>query len=437
MIATAQNPSKYAAGYALIVLFGINTLNFFDRLIIAAVGEPIRKEFDLSDASLGALSTAFVLLYAVVGVPFGRLADRSPRKLILSAGVFAWSVLTAASGLAQNFAQMFALRLGVGVGEASCAPASTSLIGDLYPSEKRGRAISIFMLGLPIGIALSFAVSGTIAKAYGWRAAFLVAGLPGILFAFAALLIREPTRGAYDAAVQNTPQVSAYRQILSSHTMRWIIVSGILHNFSLYAVSSFLTPYLMRYHGLDIQNAGFAAMFINGILTLPGLLIGGVVGDAAKKRRANGALLVAAIACLLAAPFYYFSLGITRNDVYPFVLLLGTAIALVYFYYPIVYSTIQDITPPRLRGTAISIYFLAMYLLGGALGPWVVGAISDYFTKQAAGASGVLEFSAAALEPFRASGLHSAMYVVPVLSVVLGLVLYMASQTVEKETSVS
>ena len=185
---TGQNMNKYAAWYALIVLFGINALNFYDRLIIAAVGEPIRKEFGLSDASLGALSTAFVLLYAIVGVPFGRLADKAPRKLILSAGVFVWSMLTAASGFAQNFTQMFALRLGVGVGEASCAPASASLIGDLYPSEKRGKAISIFMLGLPVGIALSFAVSGTMAKAYGWRSAFLVAGIPGILFAIAALL---------------------------------------------------------------------------------------------------------------------------------------------------------------------------------------------------------------------------------------------------------
>jgi predicted MFS family arabinose efflux permease len=425
--------NKYA-GYALIVLFGINTLNFFDRVIIAAVGEPIRKEFELSDAALGALSTAFVLLYAVAGIPFGRLADKAPRNLILSAGVFVWSLLTAASGLAQNFTQMFALRLGVGVGEASCAPASTSLIGDLYPSEKRGRAISIFMLGLPVGIALSFAVSGTLAKAYGWRAAFLIAGIPGILCALAALFIREPERGASDAGSADAP-TGAFSTILSSPTMRWLIVSGILHNFSLYSVSSFLTPYLMRYHSLDIQSAGFAAMVINGILTLPGLLVGGAVGDAAKKRRANGALLVATVACFLAAPFYYLSLGIIGGDVFPFVLLMGTAIALVYFYYPVVYSTIQDITPARLRGTAMSVYFFAMYVLGGALGPYVVGTISDYFTKQAAGAAGVSEFTTTALEPFRAAGLHSAMYVVPVLSVLLGLVLYMASRTVGKETT--
>src|SRR5215467_11239050 len=164
--------SKGAIWYTMAVLFAINALNFFDRNILGAVGEPIRKEFDLSDAALGALGTAFILLYAVVGIPLGRIADRATRKYLLSAGVFLWSLLTAASGIAQNFAQMFALRLGIGVGEATCAPVSASLIGDMFPSEKRGRAVSIFMLGLPVGIALSFAISGTIAKSYGWRFAF-------------------------------------------------------------------------------------------------------------------------------------------------------------------------------------------------------------------------------------------------------------------------
>lgn len=425
--------SKTATWYALAVLFAINTLNFFDRLIIAAVGEPIRKEFGLSDASLGALGTAFILLYAVVGLPFGRLADRAPRKAILSAGVFVWSLLTAASGLAQNFWQMFALRLGVGVGEASCAPAATSMISDLFPSHKRGRAISIFMLGLPVGIALSFAVSGTITRAYGWRTAFFVAGVPGLLLAVAAFFVREPARGADSAPNAEKTPGSPYRRILSSPTMRWLIISGILHNFSLYAVSSFLTPYLMRYHGLDIRDAGFAAMVINGILTLPGLLLGGVIGDMAKKRTTNGALTVATAAIFIAAPCFYLALGVGGGDVYQFVLLMGLAIALVYFYYPVVYSTIQDITPPELRGTSMSVYFLAMYLLGGALGPYVVGMMSDYFTKAAATAAGVVDTSAAALEPFKGPGLHSAMYVVPVLSILLAAVMYAASRSIKKE----
>ena len=425
--------SKGAVRYVMIVLFAINALNFFDRNILAAVGEPIRKEFDLSDASLGALGTAFILLYAVVGIPLGRLADRSTRKYILSAGVFLWSLLTAASGIAQNFGQMFALRLGVGVGEASCAPASASLIGDLFPADRRGRAVSIFMLGLPVGIALSFAVSGTIAKYYGWRLAFLLAGIPGILLAVAALFIHEPNRGASDAVQPEKSPHSPYRQILASPTMRWLIVSGILHNFCMYAVSGFLAPFLMRYHGLDIQKAGFAAMVINGILTLPGLLLGGIIGDAAKKRRPNGALIVVTTACFLAAPFYYLSLGIANGDIYPFVLLMGMAVALVYFYYPIVYSTIQDITPAELRGTAMSVYFLIMYLLGGSLGPYVVGTISDYFTKRAADAAGVVDASSTVLEPFKADGLHSAMYVIPVLSVLLAVVLLMAARSIMKE----
>src|SRR5690606_32139383 len=159
------------------------------RLIIGAVAEPLRKEFLLSDTSLGLLATAFTLVYAVVGIPFGRLADKFPRKHIISAGVFVWSLLTAASGIAQNYAQIFAIRIGVGVGEASFAPAATALIGDLFPPEKRARAMSIFMLGLPLGIALSFFVSGSVAKEYGWRAAFFVAGIPGILLAVVSLFL--------------------------------------------------------------------------------------------------------------------------------------------------------------------------------------------------------------------------------------------------------
>ena len=185
--------------FAISVLFAINTMNFFDRQILGAVAEPIRKEWELSDGALGALGTAFTLLYAFVGVPLGRLADRTSRTRILFAGVLLWSVLTAASGAVRSFWQLFAFRLGVGVGEATCAPAATSLIADLVPAHRRARALSIFMLGLPVGVALSFAVSGAVARSYGWRAAFFVAGIPGLLCALAVLLVREPARGGAEA----------------------------------------------------------------------------------------------------------------------------------------------------------------------------------------------------------------------------------------------
>lgn len=426
---------KQASYYALTVLFLINALNFFDRQIIGAVGEPIRKEFGLGDTELGVLNVAFTLIYAFVGLPLGKLADKFPRKTILSVGVFVWSLFTAASGLASSFWQIFALRLGVGIGEASCAPAANSLIGDYFPVEKRAKATSIFMLGLPVGLALSFAVSGAIAKNYGWRTAFLVAGLPGLLCVLLAFFIREPIRGAVEKinVGAKTREGSAFRNILATPTMRWIILSGALHNFNLYAISAFINSYLIRFHGLDIQNAGFVSTIIYGVLSLPGLLLGGALGDAANKRRADGAMLVVTAATLLSIPFFFFALGAEAGNINTFLFLMGGSVALMYFYYAIIYATIANVTEPASRGTAMAVYFMAMYLLGASFGPYVVGAISDYFTTQAAISAGVVEKTAAALEPFRGAGLRSAMYLVPILSTLLMLVLFAASRTVKKD----
>ncbi len=422
--------SSSGAWFAIVVLFLINTLNFFDRLIIGALGEPIRKEFELGDASLGLLATAFTLVYAVAGLPLGRLADRVSRPWILSGGVLVWSLFTAASGLARSYWQIFAFRIGVGIGEASCAPAATSLISDLFPQEKRARAMSVFMLGLPIGIAMSFGLSGMLAQAYGWRFAFIAAGVPGVLLAALALFIREP-RSELAAVPAADQTASPYRSILASPTMRWLIVSGAIHNFCLYALSSFMTPYLMRYHGLEIRDASLIAMFVNGIFTLPGLLIGGLVGDAVTKRRASGGLLVVAAATLIAIPLFVAAVMAEAGNTSLFLWAMGGAFALMYFYYSITYAAIADVTEPRLRGTAMSVYFLAMYVLGGALGPWVLGLLSDRFTRQAAEAAGISEFTAAALEPFRAAGLQTAMYIVPILCVALAVVMFMAARSMK------
>ncbi len=419
--------------FALAVLFLINTVNFFDRLIIGAVGEPIRREFELSDTSLGLLSTAFTLLYAFVGIPFGRLADRLPRKQILAAGVFAWSLLTFASGFARNFTQIFLLRLGVGVGEASCAPAATSLISDLFPPDKRARAMSIFMLGLPIGIALSFAISGWVAANYGWRTAFFVAGVPGILLAVAALFIREPHRStAPTVASTTTFSWAPFREVLSSWTMFWLILSGAIHNFSLYALSSFMTPYLMRFHDLDIRDANIIAMLVNGVFTLPGLILGGIAGDLARRWRVNGGLLVVAGATLLSVPLFFAAIMAESGNTTLFLFAMGGAFALMYFYYSVTYATIADITRPELRGTAMSVYFMAMYLMGGALGPYVVGVLSDHFTRRAATLAGVTEYTAATLEPFRGAGLQSAMYIVPIFCAALAAVMFLAARSMKK-----
>ncbi|HYJ91153.1 MAG TPA: MFS transporter [Pyrinomonadaceae bacterium] len=427
--------SRGAVWYALIVLFVINALNFFDRNILGAIGEPVRKEFDLSDASLGLLGTAFTLLYAVIGIPFGRFSDKFSRKRILAAGVFIWSLVTAASGLARNFGQLFAMRLGVGVGEAACAPAATSIIGDLFPANWRARAMSIFMLGLPIGIALSYSVSGAVTKAYGWRAAFLVAGLPGVAVSIAVMFIREPFRGGAEAQQISSRRRpgSPYGLILRSPTMLLIILSGIFHNFNMYAISTFLTPYLMRFHKADIGNANYISTFVFGIMGGLGLLVGGYVGDQSMKKWQSGRMLISAVAVMVAAPLIYGALSVKQGDFVMFAALLGVGCMLMYFYYVCVYPAIHDIVEPGLRGTAMAIYFMAFYLLGGSFGPYATGLLSDMFTRRAATAAGVVDLSVTNLEPFKALGLQSAMFVIPFLIVLLALTLYTASRTIERE----
>lgn len=423
--------NKRAAYYALAVLFVINTLNFFDRQIIGAVGEPIRKEFGLGDSALGALNTAFILIYAVVGLPLGRLADRVSRKHLLGAGVFVWSLFTAASGIAGGFWQIVAMRIGVGVGEAACAPAANSMIADYFPPERRARALSVFMLGLPFGLALSFAVSGFVAQKYGWRWAFVAAGAPGIFAALLALLMREPRRTSEErTGGDDASAVSTYAALLRIPTMRWLIASGVVHNFALYAVSSFVSSYMIRFHGLNVAEAGYRSTIVYGLLSLPGLLLGGALGDWAKARRRDGALIVVTVAVALAIPFFYAAFAVEKGSVATFVALVGAGVAFMYFYYSIVYATIADIAPAASRGQAMALYFMAMYVLGAAAGPQVVGFVSDYFAQQAALAAGVAELTKESLEPFRAAGLRSAMNIVPALGVALAFIMLMAARSV-------
>src|SRR6058998_2804541 len=282
------------SGYALAVLFAINLMNFFDRQIIGGVGEGIRREMGLSDTALGLLGTVFTLLYAGVGLPLGRLSDRLQRRKILAAGVFVWSLLTAMSGLARSFAQLIVARLGVGVGEATCSPASTSLIGDYFPSGQRARVVAIWMLGLPIGLGLANGAGGWILQNWGWRNAFYVAAIPGIFCAIAAVMIREPKRGAAEAHAVGARRRAGnpYLLVLSIPTMLWIIVSGALHNFNMYALGAFVAPFLARFHRMNFLDAGWVAAAVYGFSGVFGLTVGGALADRLYAKRVDGRLIV-------------------------------------------------------------------------------------------------------------------------------------------------
>ena len=423
------------AWFALSVLFAINTLNFYDRQILGAVGETVREEWRLSDTALGSLGTAFTLLYAAVGVPLGRLTDKFSRRWILFAGVTVWSLLTAASGLARNFTDLFVVRLGVGSGEAACAPASASLIGDLFPASRRAKALSVFMMGLPLGIALSFLGSSLLEHRFGWRSTFYIALIPGIICAVLALIISEPARGAAEVhqITSAKRKGSPYLLVLSIPTMWWIIASGALHNFNMYAIGAFLSPFLQRVHHVNKLNAGMISMVVYGLAGVPGLIVGGLLSDRLVKHRRNGRLVLSSIAIFISAPLMYLGLSRAVGDLTGFIIFTGLGMAAMYIYYATVYSAIQDVIEPALRGTAMALYFFAMYVLGASLGPVGMGFLSSYFTRQAALASGVTDTSFQALRPFAAEGLHSALYVVPVFGILLGLVLFAASRTVAKD----
>ncbi len=445
-----------SALYALIVLFAINLMNFFDRQIIGGVGEGIRREWGLSDTALGLLGTVFTLLYALAGLPLGRLSDRTERRRILSAGVFTWSLLTAASGVAKNFSQLVVARLGVGVGEATCSPASTSLLGDLFPTTTRARAVAFWMLGLPLGLGLANGAGGWILQNWGWRNAFYVAAVPGIFCAMAALLIREPSRGAAEnhAVGARRRPGNPYLLVLSIPTMLWIIVSGALHNFNMYALGSFVAPFLVRFHRMSFFDAGWVAAAVYGFSGVIGLVGGGALADRLYRRRVDGRLVVGTLSIVISAPFMFLALMRPAGDVLGFALLMGSGCGVMYGYYATVYSTLHDVVEPSLRGTAMALYFCAMYVLGASLGPVGTGLVSDYFTFQAASTAGVVDplpftelmaaelrslageakgFDLRALEPFRAQGLRTAMYIVPTLASILAVVLFAASRTVKND----
>jgi len=423
MLASQPVPSK-GLTRSLAILLAINVLNFYDRQVLGALLEPIRKEFGLTDTQLGALGTWPIVIYALVGLPLGRLADSSSRKRLLAAGVLVWTSLTGLGGLAGSYAVLLFSRLGVFIGEATCAPAATSWIGDLFPPEQRSRALAIFMLGVPVGGALSYAISGPAAQAWGWRAALAIAALPALLLVPALLTLREPARGASEASAAK-PQ-GGVLSILRIPTMWWIIASGALVNFNLYALATFFPAFLTRYHKLSVAQAGLWAGFGYAVAGILGGLGAGAWGDRAIRSRSSGRLLSAAAFALAAAPVALIGIGQPAGAAAASIALIMSAYGLLNTYYGLVYSSIHDIVAPALRGTAMAVYFLAMYLCGASFGPLLTGRLSDYLAHLAAHAPA----SAQVGEAFRATGLHQAMYAIPVLSVALALVLFAGSRTV-------
>jgi predicted MFS family arabinose efflux permease len=405
-------PAKAAsAAPSLAVLFLVNVLNIYDRQALGAVLEPLRHEFHLSDTQLGALPTIFTVVYAIAGLPLGRMADRVSRRRLLAWGIAVWAGLTGLGGLAVNYAMLLATRLGVGIGEAVCAPVAVSWIGDLVERARRARAMAWFMMAVPVGVMLSFAISGPVAQAHGWRAAMALAALPAAALIPAVLWLREPERSGGPAASQGS-----VRDLLRVRALWWLAVSGAILNFTLYSFSTFVSAFLTRVHGVPVGMAGVWSGIGSGVAGVAGALAAGMWGD---RGGAPWRLRLSAAASLAAVPVGIAALRMPRGSAGAAVILLMAAYGLLQMYYTLVYAAIQDLVPSRLRGTAMAGYFTVMYLGGGAFGPLLTGRLSDYFAR------GVTEAA-------RAYGLHQAMYVIPVMSGALAVVLWAAARSIRQ-----
>jgi MFS family permease len=408
----------------LVILFLVNLLNFYDRFTLGVIAEPVRREFQLSDAQLGGLTTAFTILYALAGVPLGRMADVKSRKGILAWSVAVWSGLTALGGLASSYAMLMITRVGVGIGEAACAPAATSWIGDTVPPVRRTRALAWFMMAVPIGSMLSYSLGGPAAQALGWRAALALAALPAIALVPALLCLREPPRA------NKTYAAGPLGALVRMPAFWWIALSGAVVNFALYSFSAFFPAFLTRFHHLSVARAGVWAGIGTGVAGIAGALFAGALGDRVTANFARNRMRMAAAASLASAPFAFAAIAMPAGAVAAAIALMMLAYGLLQMYYGLVYAAMHDVVAPDLRGSAMGAYFVVQYLGGAAWGPLVTGRLSDHFARAAAQ-------SGATAEAARAAGLHQALFAIPGLAVLLSAVLWAGAASTAQTPSKS
>lgn len=369
-------------------LLVVYVLNFLDRSIVSILAEPIKRDLGLSDTQLGLMTgLAFALFYAVLGIPIARYVDRpgSNRVSLISISLILWSLMTAVSGLAQNFGQLLLARIGVGVGEAGCTPAAHSLISDMVPIERRSSAIAFYGLGIPIGSLLGVAIGGVLADTVGWRTAFLVVGMPGVIMAGVVwLLLRDPRRRAaavaLRAATPAVPQLSAKAAIaavLGNRAYLLVAAGAGLVAFLSYGKALWTLIFFMRTHGLSASQMGLWGGIILGLSGLFGTWAGGWLADRFGRRDRRHLLTAPAIGMTVAAPILF--LAYTVDSWQAALALLVIPTALNSLYYGPAYATVQLLVVPQARAMATAMLIFAQNLIGLGLGPLLFGMMSDSF----------------------------------------------------------
>ena len=381
----SADPKVTNRAYVLFILVVVYTFNFIDRQIVGILAVPIKADLGLTDSELGLMGgLAFALFYTGLGIPVAMLADRFSRTWIMTIALVIWSGMTAASGLANNFWQLFAARLGVGVGEAGGVAPAYSLISDFFPQNHRARAMSVYSFGIPIGSAIGIVFGGVIASMIDWRWAFFIVGIAGIAVApIFRLTIKEPPRGQFDRKREavKAPGLKLIVRTLISKKSFWLLSLGASFSSMMgYGVFFWLPSFFVRSYNLTLLNASLfygAVLLIGG---LAGIWVGGWLGDRFGQSQRSQYARIPAIAFLCTVPFYILAILSPTLTLAFFVLLVPTALGLAWLG-PVI-SAIQHLVRPDMRATASAIFLFINNLIGIGLGTYAIGALSDMLTAQ-------------------------------------------------------
>lgn len=373
----------------LIVLSLLNLLNYLDRYLISALVEPLKGEFKVDDVQIGLLASVFLIVYTLAAPMFGSRGDRGIRTRVLAAGAVLWSVATSLSGFAQNFLMLLFARGLIGVGEAAYVTVSASLLADYFPRDRRSRAFAVFYLAIPVGSALGYVVGGLIDKHLGWRWAFFIAGIPGLLLALWVLALKEPPRGSQDADQPPAPQsqqgektFARYARFMRIPRFRLIVAGYTAYTFALGGLAFWMPAFLERMRGLPRADAtiGFGAITV--VTGLVGTLLGGWLADRLLRRYGQNAYCwLSAVTAAAAVPFAIIALTAPAPAMYfP---ALAVAQLLLFVSTSPINTAIVTFVAPEDRASAMALNVFVIHALGDVISPPLIGLVSTHSSLSA------------------------------------------------------
>lgn len=387
-----STPVTWRTHYALFVLAAIYVFNYIDRQLMAILIEPVKLEFGISDTGIGLLSgVTFAVFYTLFGFPLGRLSDRIGRKPVIALSCIAWSVMTMFCGLASSFLMLVLARIGVAVGEAGGTAPSVAMVSDLYPPRRRSTALAVLMLGSSLGAVVGLGLGGWIAQHHGWRLAFLLIGAPGIFLGLLLLLtVRTPKTAPLPAHLVAAPQdgwLKTLQELMQTPSFLWLVLTGGAAAIAGYAIGTWSPSFLIRSHGLNIQQAGFLVGVVGGSGAALGTLVCGIVTDRLARRDAGWQIGVPLLGTLISIPFalaYFLWPQGTAFQIGDINVPVAFMFYGVFAFFGVWWATpclgaITHLFPATRLAQATAIFVMSMTLLGVGVGPLLIGVLSDFF----------------------------------------------------------